>query len=542
VLSDAAVVLGDSTVINITLDKPDVDNLKRNGICVSTNKCFILLDDQAIFDMNKRGILQDEAKQALELIDDDTPPELLSFVLFDYNTGVLGLSFSEPVVPESLNVSALELHSNEGLVISEATDSRRVRLETTVSITQAHSELINLTLSRADLNGVKERTQLCGFERGCFVRVESTFLLDTFGNPLTRIDSSDGDRFAQTLAEDEKGPILVGFSINFDTGALKVTFDEPVKTRELNSEYFTLRSSASSQSTNFTLSAASRILFPTVNTIGGITITADDILAIKAQETLAVSINTTFLELAPSAASDVVDNANQASPDETRGLDLVQAGEYAADTVGPTIVDFSGFNPSSGEIRLSFSEPVTDDFFDASGLTLRTDRNEVAAQSFPLTGPPAGTRLCRFNPCRDAVGYPEGDSSKMTLLIYMSDSDLETVQLNSALAESRDTTFLSVADDSFKDVAGNNASGVTATASLQATLYGEIDEVSLSGYILDLDGGTLNMTFSGAVKPGTTDVDFIFLQSDRTNSTRYALKNSQTITAGDGFELDLRLG
>jgi hypothetical protein len=106
----------DGTIFTISMNKTEADALKTLGICITQDVCFIVLDSTAMKDMSAfdvDAVVDGDARQATSVSPDVANPNFISSVEFDYNAETLTLSFDEPVIPSTLNASAVTLADDD---------------------------------------------------------------------------------------------------------------------------------------------------------------------------------------------------------------------------------------------------------------------------------------------------------------------------------------------------------------------------------------------------------------------------------------------
>jgi hypothetical protein len=109
----------DSTVVEITLLKADLDAIKANiDLCDSIDTTYLAITNATIDDMNDNAVVAittDDALKAFDFTEDITPPEL---VYFDFNMDIYNrtveifMLFSETVNASSFDVTQLTLQNN----------------------------------------------------------------------------------------------------------------------------------------------------------------------------------------------------------------------------------------------------------------------------------------------------------------------------------------------------------------------------------------------------------------------------------------------
>lgn len=111
--------------------------------------CYLSILPETICDVV--GLAPD-TQQCLAIdhfIPDDNPPQLVQFVMFDFNTGILVLSFNETIQTSSANFSEVRLQQNFSV------GSFLVLQQGRIVNTQEFSTSLFLQLVEDDLNELK---------------------------------------------------------------------------------------------------------------------------------------------------------------------------------------------------------------------------------------------------------------------------------------------------------------------------------------------------------------------------------------------------
>ena len=208
------------TVLMITLSQDDLNGIKGQEICNGTQDCFVSHGDGLIGDTvgnisAERDI--NDPIMASTIGTDFTIPMLNTIVLFDHDSGIVILQFSETIYGDSVNFMSLELVNADGDAVT-ATGSAVINSTTP----QLAIQLANTTL---DMTKIAE---ICNRCFNCFVRINSGFATDYVGNAVA---SSFSGPVTPTgnFVRDITGPTLVSFGLDLQSSILSLVFDEPVR-------------------------------------------------------------------------------------------------------------------------------------------------------------------------------------------------------------------------------------------------------------------------------------------------------------------------
>jgi len=219
----------DDPIINITLTKPDLDQLKLyEDLGTLTENTYLHLMFDAVKDnamLMTGNEIEPVTIQASLLIDDVTPPMLISFQI-DLNTGLLILNFDEPVNASSINFSAITLQNAQD---ADNVTSFYALTNGTVFSMNGLSITINITME--DLNEVKVRDELAVSLNSSYIRVTQDVAADMVGNQLLL---PAVPLRADAITLDTNSPTLIAFGLDMNTGTVTLEFNEPVNISTIN--------------------------------------------------------------------------------------------------------------------------------------------------------------------------------------------------------------------------------------------------------------------------------------------------------------------
>jgi len=116
---------------------------QEDRVCSNINNCWVTMATETIEDMNGNllsPVLDGEALYVLDFVDDMIPPYLVSYSL-DMDSGVLTLTFSEPVRTSTLNPMGIFIQpaptATEYVQLMDATTSCPNGLEVVIVLSDA---------------------------------------------------------------------------------------------------------------------------------------------------------------------------------------------------------------------------------------------------------------------------------------------------------------------------------------------------------------------------------------------------------------------
>jgi len=210
-------------------------------------------------------------------------------------------------------------------------------------------------------------------------------------------------------------------------------------------------------------------------------------------ELIGSELNNTFLAIGSAGISDIEGNPVVAIGSEN----ALMASNQELDTSPPSLRSFT-FNLNSGILELSFSESVAG--------------NSTIPQSFYLLCSPS-TSATRYQLQGGTVGPSIGSP---IVEIQLTTSDLNNIKALVSLATSIETTYLAFFSDAVTDLSGNGIDMLATTSALVASdFFADTTNPLLNAYELNLDEGTLILTFSETVNASSFDLSGVVLQSVR---------------------------
>ena len=515
------------TEVSVYLTKADADTIKSLALCSNITNCYLTMASNTVADMLGNAapsIGQGSGVRTANFGQDTTRVTLEQFSTLDFNTGTLTLSFSEPVDPSTLRYDQITL-STERDIPANVISYYRLTNGTTLS---GRGLIINIRLVQYDLSMLKKDNFLCKTRNLCFIQFTAAFVQDVAGNaivPMLGGSNAADAMLVRTLVADVTAPVLQSFSLNIEARLLIMTFDEPIDFLSVKtSQTFTLVNAAVGATESYTLKDNALVTTAEKSEVINTTISASDILNIKAHFGLAKSLSTTLATIVTNLATDIATakNINSAS------LGAVAANSYVADTTSPRFRTFSYANMNLGQLELEFDEPVNASTLRATQLTLQSTVSGGTSYTFTRDG---------------AVSY--SDVSLKTVLVFTMDSyDLERIKLLTSLAVLRTSTFLSISAGGVMDAARNPLVAVLSSSALQAARYETPAPARLDSFELNMNGNaTLTLSFTGVMQASSLKVGEIRVQSkaiDDVATLSHTLTTS-TSTSGNGFRISVVL-
>ncbi|KAL5489590.1 hypothetical protein EMCRGX_G018700 [Ephydatia muelleri] len=497
-----------SDVVVVQLQPEDLNAIKSDLLCTSPDNCQLSYLSAAVLDAY--GIpIQATSGQCVplsQLIKDQTPPSLVQFIEFDFNAGLLVLSFTEVVNTSSVNFTDVSLSNSPASSTKYSLKGGSV-LDTTFSI----NVTINLTIG--DLNQLKYARTICLDASTCWVRFTTAFLRDVSGTQVAATGTgATPNRASALVIPDTTSPYMVSFAVNMTSAIVTLTFDETISVVAAFNQ-LTFYAANDGTSNNYTLTAGNLMLSQSSATVLAFQMSGADFLNIKAIDNFFTNVNNTYVTFPSTFVTDWLypSPANPINP-RAAGVNALQATSFARDTIPPVLVSFALLDMNNDLMRLSFNEPVSITNVNFSNIVLRSSTLSTATL-IRLTG---GT-----------VTYQ--DSTKMVVQITFTTTDIETIKSNPTVARSAATSILQLLQGAFTDITGNpNSPSQPPSYNPVATYIADTFGPDLRYFALDLNANTLTLSFNDVVNTSTLVAGSIVLQSDQNGASRI----SYTLTSG----------
>ena len=491
-----------TSILQISLDQLDLDALKlQSQLCNYRGNCYISFTADLVEDMNSNDVLAvDNAFPGYLVVNytrDTIPPSLIAFDL-NLAVGTLTLEFSEPIDVDSIQYPDIVLQGVEDTNAPNITDIVSFPLSEPESVATLTTRSILVQLSATDVEALKASRYFVD-EDTTFISLSSTALTDVAFYPNFVVEiSSENATQVRNFTADRDGPILFSFTLDYNTNQLILMFNEPVL-----------------PSFNFTGISFSNVPMPlpgddiytltggTIANFAGefeglmdvvINLNELDATALKSSLTLAKDTQNTFISLANETVFNTFDEPNVL-------IVGLNATDVVRDQTDLMVVSYS-LDLDTGLLLLSFNDVVRNSTFDPKGVIIQN-------ASFSEDG-------ARFELTENSINL---SPSGFSLTIQIGDDDLNQIKANSMLATNENNTYLTIRASTVEDVFGDDILAVTNGQGIPVAVYTEdTTPPSLTNYTLDLNTGTLDLTFSEAVRFDALMVDDLLLQDSAITS------------------------
>ena len=457
-----------STVLDFDLHITDFNALAAVfPLATMEENTFISIIAEIVRDMNNNPSIAIPPSNALQITnhtEDQTRPSLQTFD-FDLDAGAILLTFSETVNVTSLNPSQLTLQN----VVSAPTSSQSL---SGGAASQPQNNIIRLALLQSDLNQLKANTILTSLRSQTYLSLTASAVQDMNKNFIEPIPMTNA-RWVNMFTADSTGPVLESFDLDFNTGILSVSFDEPILVSTFQLTEVTL---SNTDGNSLSLSGGT-VLSSDRLTYVRLQLTSTDLNELK-RVRVCTSSNQCTISLSSSTVSDVSNNQNSQ-------ISSLAVSGYTVDSTNPSVITFTNFNLDAGSFTLQFSETV-----DSGSTATRT----VEFHSEYVNA----THV--FSPM-DTLNV-SADSSNITLYLEM--TDLNLLKLNTELCTHSSNCWLRLPAEFVSDVNGNDVlpilAGTMASYHYPALFVPDTTPPMLERYDIDLDNGLMTFTFNEIVR------------------------------------------
>lgn len=484
--------LEDSTVVTVTSGNVTNIALQLSAnllnliisdatLCSSIQNCFITWANDTFRDVSNNPTVEVPSPiQAGTIFPDTTAPNLTSFRV-DLSSGLLNVSFSEPV-----NITVFQISDFR---FTDGASQQASVNGTIVSPDSGFGVDVSIALTSDSLNFAKVL-------RTPNLAVDSSATTDIAGNFLVQIDISNS-LSPSIVVPDQTPPILLGFTaISSPTPQIILTFDEYVDPSSWNGNQLSL---------TFLVSAGD-IMSSTFNS-GTVSSTSSNRLTYTFSSSEFVPpFSSQYTEAFNSGS--IVLTTNQGLVRDSGGNLLNSSGPFTystqpPDTTSPTLLGFD-LDVDSGSLRITFSEPVN--ILVVAGQVQIISSSIISSGIIEYTLVSNGTRSMGMGPLP-------------VLDLMLATEDLNGIKVNSQLGTASNNTFLLITSGLGADRSGNplrpGVNGVPVSTYTPDTV-----PPTMLMSTFDLNAGLLLLQFSEPVSIESNSVDLsqVYLAAMSTNS------------------------
>ena len=496
-----------STIVSVSISFDDFNSITANpSLATSLTNSYLRLLEGTIADMNGnliQVILNGNALPASEFIPDVSRPFLSSFDL-DMDSLQLTLTFSETVNASSLDTTMVTLrqtiyYSGQTFTLTKGSTTNTV-----------FSFVVIIQIGRADANEIKRFNQLAQSSNSTFLSFTYFTILDMNQNPVIPINNVSVTQYTP----DTTLPIPLVFIFDLTQETISLSFDETVRASSIDASKVTIQSSDNISSLSLQQYALRQSLTPLTNdsTLFIAKIDLEDLHMIKLNLELATNVNNTFLAFQYGAILDMA-----LTPNSIIAGTIIQSFSVVPDITRPNLIDFM-VDMNSGTLTLYFDEPVNVTSIYIPGLTVQ-------------------------NAARSRTGLQLSESSVLTpsngleFMIRFSPAELDEIKRIDSLYTTMYTSYVSISSQFLTDLSRNLIVPLENGFALGASrLYPDMGRPSILTYNLDMDNGSLTLSFSETVNISSFRCSDIYLSEKRFCNNSYQLTGCVIDTANAVYD------
>ena len=527
----------DSRFVTVSLSVDDLNEIKRKEIGRTNRTLWLVIEEGALFDMNRIPVLPlfngSSSRPVDDYTTDSTRPILITSYI-DLNVGMMTLSFSETVRLSTINVTQLTIQS------SRSNPPQSFTL-TNFSVTNdTDSTMLSITISVDGINRIKYLSELAIDLNSTFLSLTAFFITDMFGNRIVSVPTTGGKQITG-FTEDLTSPVIEYFDLDLNVENLTIEFSETVNASSLDVTKIRLQSSLlqsdpgfiSYSLTDYPPYPVGSRSFDIDGTMLIVSIGSQDLNQIKKIRSLATNTSNTYFSYPPELILDMNDNLAYAKTLSVRF--------FFEDKTSPELRSY-GLDLNLGLLNMTFSETVkVNDTLDLTQIRIQSTR---AGTSNPLTYQnldgifrieqnstnlqlnrteyiqypfPQGS-LSGFNPLRSYSLSEDGT----VVSVYLGFIDLNAVKYKSILATRMNETYLAMTNFTILDLNDNNVIAISSTDAKRASYFiPDGTSPTLLRYDLNLDLDLLSLTFDEFVESTSLNVQYIAIQSATLSDPAY---------------------
>lgn len=483
--SSSTVTLANSDLlVSIALSSIDLNSMKAlPNTAVSNSSTVLSMLPGAIHDRAQPAnpnleLYAANNTRADQFIEDQTNVTVQAFE-FNLNNGSLSLTFSETVNASSFDASKITFQSEAG----SGGVSVSLTGYATNSLSRGRFTVITMTLLASDLDAIKALATLAVDSNSTLLSATAGLISDMVGLPSEPIPVADPLQTTNFTA-DTTNPAMVRFSLDMDDSVLSITFSQTVNATSLDPTRIALFNGNDVVVLTVDDVGVYNAAFPTVMNISLSGSTANQL---KVLETVATSVNTTYLTVNTSSINDMAGNPND--------ITTAKATSFIADTTAPVFQNFS-VDLSTGTVELSFDEIVRG--LSVNRSSLRLESNSSASNTSVLL----------------LINHTV-DVNSTVLNLTIATSALNTLKIDAALATSTSNAYIYSYDDAVLDMNTNGLSGIASNAPLQAQNFIEdLVKPTLVSWDINVNDGTVTFSFDESVNASSMNFTKITIFSD----------------------------
>lgn len=482
-LTEGTLISSSGNVVQVLLSDADINALQsRPDVATELSNTYITVDSTTVLDLSYQqnlvqAISNTNARIATLYVPDLAPPRIRAFDL-NLDTNTISLTFSEPVLVSSVDLSRL--------LVSSSPDTSSVMHQlgggVILPTLQDASAVVTFILTNDDMTFIEVSQDIATSSSDTYLSSLTGLADDT--NGLTSVDLPVTQALqVSTFTEDTSAPLILGFTINMDLGEIVVVFDDVIIGTTFDVGAITLQSGIYRMPLEWhTLSSQSSTNSEEDGFMVMVLLGDEDLNRLKQIRNLTTSIDSSFLTATASIADDINGRDTIAVTD---GKSL-QATTFVADVTRPTLESWT-LDLNVGQVILTFSETVDILTLQPGDIRIQTDVS--TSDGYSLTG----------------YGDLIPPNADYRFAIQLSEADANLIKANTGLGTSIDSSFVTITNNVILDMNSNRVRAIPNGQALQAEVFmADTASPILRDFSLDMDIGLLSLTFDETVAAAAT--------------------------------------
>ena len=269
-------------LVRLLLSRTDSANIKSiEYLATSEANTYISLTENTISDVAGNRVLPHNPTRVYTFTGDTSPPMLLRFdVDFQASQGILSLTFDEPVVTASFDVTRVAVQDKQS-------NPNVTWAVTGGYLSNENGMVMNITLTNSDLDQVRS---ILMSQSTLFITLNNNTVVDLNGSSNVPVSSEN----ALEITFNYNPLVLSSFTIDMTQQILMLTFSESVNQSSLDIIHLTIQNSNAFPTELHTLQGAIGLLDENGRTMT-VYFTIMDFNAIQSHTRLATQANNSFL-------------------------------------------------------------------------------------------------------------------------------------------------------------------------------------------------------------------------------------------------------
>ena len=426
-LTNASSVRGPSGSVVVVGLGLDADRFKASTLGLLGNGIYVSLSSSAFEDIAGNTV-HSVLLLLCDFISDVDPPSVLSFDL-DLDSNSLLIRFSEPILVESLNISAFNLVES-----NFTTHMHMINLgDSFVSESNGPIRVISLVLGSQSLTRIKTSNGIGTAVNNTYLLIDDHSFVDTNGNSFI----TPGPIAATAVTADDSPATAIGFSLDMNIGQVVLTFNDVVDISTWQSRETFIQGAAFTYNSKYEISG---FVMSDDSDVVLVNITNLNYIKEQLNYGTAVNLNSTYLTIRAHAINDI------------RGVDIIAvtdgngivANEYVPDIESLQFTYFD-LDMDNGRIDFYFNEPVARSSLNFSLFMLQGDSMFNSSSSSVYL--PVNSELYQYH-CYSS-------STPCYYYYYLPSEFLFEIRNDPNIARNANTTNLILMENAVTDASGN---------------------------------------------------------------------------------------